>query len=39
MSMATEVMKLIFAVVDVSVNSGHYTGAIKRHFLNVNQYI
>jgi len=32
MSMALEVMKLIFAVLDVSFNSGHYTMIIKRRF-------
>jgi len=31
--MASEVMKLIFAVLDVSYNSGHYTVIIKRQFL------
>jgi len=28
--MASEMMKLIFAVLDVSFNSGHYTDIIKR---------
>jgi len=36
MPMALEVMKLIFAVLDVSFNSGHYTVIIKRHFLYIN---
>jgi len=36
MSMALEVMKLIFAVLDVSFNSGHYTMIIKRQFLHIN---
>jgi len=36
MSMANEVMKLIFAVLDVSFNSGHYTVTIKRQFLYIN---
>jgi len=31
-SMALEVMKLTFAVLDMSFNSGHYTAAIKRQF-------
>jgi len=30
MSMASEVMKLIVAVLDVSFNSGHYIVIIKR---------
>jgi len=29
-------MKLIFAVLDVSFNSGHYTVIIKRQFLYIN---
>jgi len=29
-SMASEVMKLTFAILDVSFNSGHYTRIIKR---------
>jgi len=33
--MAFEVMKLIFAVLDVSFNSGHYTVIIKRQFLHI----
>jgi len=36
MSMASEVMKLIFDVLDVSFNSGHYTVIIKRQFLYIN---
>jgi len=36
MSMASEVMKLIFAVLDVSFNIGNYTGIIKRQFLYIN---
>jgi len=36
MSLASEVMKLIFAVLDVSLNSGQYTVIIKRQFLNIN---
>jgi len=36
MSMASEVMKLIFAVLDVSCNSGHFTVIIKRQFLYTN---
>jgi len=36
MSTASEVMKLIFAVLDVSFNSGHYTDIIKRQFLYMN---
>jgi len=34
--MALEVMKLIFAVLDMSFNSGHYTVIIKRQFLHIN---
>jgi len=34
--MASEVMKLIFAVLDVSFNSGYYTFIIKRQFLYIN---
>jgi len=33
--MASEVMKLIRAVLDVSFNSGHYTVIIKQHFLYI----
>jgi len=33
--MASEVMKLIFAVLDVSFNSGHYTVIIKRQFFYI----
>jgi len=33
MSMASEVMKLFFAALDVSFNSGHYTVIIRRQFL------
>jgi len=36
MSMASEVMKLIFAVLDVSFNSGHYKVIIKRQLLYIN---
>jgi len=36
MSMASDVMKLIFAVLDVSFNSGHYTVIIKRQILYIN---
>jgi len=36
MSMALEVTKLIFAVLDVSFNSGHYTVIIKWQFLYIN---
>jgi len=36
MLMASEVMKLIFAVLDVSFNSGHYTVIIKRKFMYIN---
>jgi len=36
MSMALEVMKLIFAVLEVSFNSGHYAVNIKRQFLYIN---
>jgi len=35
MSMALEVMKLMFAVLDVSFNSGHYT-VIRQQFLFIN---
>jgi len=35
MSMAGEVIKLIFAVLDVSFNRGHYTVIIKRQFLYI----
>jgi len=38
MSMASEVMKLMFAVSDVSFNSGHYTVIIKLQFLQINIY-
>jgi len=34
--MATEVMKLISAALDVSFNSGHYTAMIKWQLLNIN---
>jgi len=34
--MASEVMKLIIAVLDVSFNSGHYAVIIKRQFLYIN---
>jgi len=34
--MALEVMKLLFAVLDVSFNSGHYTAIIKQQFLYIN---
>jgi len=34
--MALEAMKLIFAVLDVSFNSGYYTVIIKRLFLYIN---
>jgi len=36
MSMASEVMKLTLAVLDVSFNSGHYTAIIKWQFLYIN---
>jgi len=36
MFMALEVTKLIFAVLDVSFNSGHFTVIIKRQFLYIN---
>jgi len=36
MSMTLEVMKLIFAVLDVSFNSGRYRVIIKRQFLYIN---
>jgi len=36
MSMANEVMKLIFAVLDVSFNIGHNTVIIKGQFLYIN---
>jgi len=36
--MALEVMKLIFAVLDVSFNSGRYTVIIKRLFLYIILY-
>jgi len=35
MSVALEVVKLIFAVLDVSCNSGHYTVVIKQQFLYI----
>jgi len=38
MSVASEVMKLLFAVLDVSFNSGLYTVIIKRQFLYINCY-
>jgi len=34
--MASEVIKLIFAVLDVSFNSGHYTVIIRWQFLYIN---
>jgi len=34
--MASEVMALILAVLDVSFNSGHYTIIIKRQVLYIN---
>jgi len=36
MFMALEVMKLFFAVLVVSFNSGHYTVIIKRQLLYIN---
>jgi len=36
MSIALEVMKLVFAVLNVSFNSGHYTVVIKLQFLYIN---
>jgi len=36
MSMAGKVIKLIFAVLNVSLNSGHYTVIIKRQFVYIN---
>jgi len=33
MSMALEVMKLIFAVLDVSINSGYYTVVVQQQCL------
>jgi len=36
MSMALGVMKLIFAVLDVSFNSGHYTVIIKQQLFYIN---
>jgi len=36
MSMASEVVKLIFAVLYVSFNSGHYTVIMKWQFLYIN---
>jgi len=38
MSIALEVMKLIFAALDVSYNSGNYTVIIKQQFLYINIY-
>jgi len=35
MSMASGVMKLIFAVLDVSFDNSHYTVIIKRQFLYI----
>jgi len=35
MSMVSEVMKLIFVVLDLSFNSGHHTVVIKRQFLYI----
>jgi len=37
MSMGLEVIKLIFAVLDVSFNRGHYIVIIKRQFLYINR--
>jgi len=37
--MATEVMKVIFAVLEVSFNSDHYTVIIKRQFLYINNIL
>jgi len=34
--MALEAVTLIFAVLDVSFNSGHYTVIIERQFLYIN---
>jgi len=34
--MESEEIKLIFAVFDVSFNSGHYTVIVKRQFLYIN---
>jgi len=36
MSMATEVMKLMFAVLDVLLDSGHYIVIIRIQFLYIN---
>jgi len=36
--MALEVLKLIFAVLGVSFNSGYYTAVIKQQFLYINIY-
>jgi len=36
MSMASEVMRLIFAVLNVLFNGGHYTNNIKQHFWTIN---
>jgi len=38
MSMASEVMKLIFAVLDMSFNSGNYTVITKRQLFYINYY-
>jgi len=35
-SIASEVMKLIFAVLNMSFNGGHYTVIIKQQFLYIN---
>jgi len=36
MSMALEVMKLIFALLDVSSDGGHYIVIIRQQFLHIN---
>jgi len=36
MSMAIEVLRLIFAVLDVSFNCGHNTAIIKQQFMCIN---
>jgi len=38
MSMTSEVLKLIFAVLDLLFNSGQYTAVIKLQFLYINLY-
>jgi len=35
---ASKVIKLIFDVLDVPFNSGHYTVIVKRQFLYINIY-